>query len=158
MRLEAVSGYAGPDRRVSGRDRRAGVWRAVAYGTLHPRRRCGRRSEDLAQALVDWHSPALFAGSIAVLALSIVDAFLTLRLMALGAVESNPVMAPLVRIGPLGFAVGKLTLTGAGVVLLVAISRLTVFGRLRVATCLYALLIAYLALILYELSLLPAIG
>ena len=158
MRLETTIGNDDSERRLASGERRAKLWWSFAYGSLHPRRRGGRRSEDQARPIIDWHSPLLLVGSIAVLLLCIADALLTLRLVALGAIESNPLMAPLLRGNVQVFATAKLGITGVGVLLLVAIARFKVFGILRVAGVLYALLLAYLGLILYELSLLPPSG
>jgi len=146
------------ERRVAGVDRRERFWWSLAYGGLRPRRRDGRRSADQHRPLVDWHAPQLLASSIAVLVLCTADALLTLRLLTAGAVEANPVMALLVYGDAWRFAATKLALTGVGVLVLVSIARFRVFRVLRAATFLHVIFVAYLALILYEFSLLPAAG
>jgi hypothetical protein len=149
----AASLRALPERRSGHGDRRRSVLFALLYGGLRPRRRSGRRASDHHRPIVDWHGPGLLASSVLVIVLCAVDAFLTLWLMTAGAVEANPFMAPLVNGDVLRFTVTKLTLTGAGVVTLVAIANFRVFRRVRVATLVHAMVLAYLVLVSYEVAL-----
>jgi hypothetical protein len=48
------------------------------------------------------------------------------------------------------FAVTKMTLTGGGVVVLVALARARIFSLIRVSTVLHWFVLAYAALIIYE--------
>ncbi len=116
-----------------------------------------RRATDYTLPVVDWHESHLLAVAITILLLSCADAFLTLNLLFLGAEEANPLMAALVYRDIAAFAVAKMVLTGGGVVLLVALSRLRLFGRIKVVQALYATLLIYVVLILYELSLFAAV-
>jgi hypothetical protein len=84
------------------------------------------------------------------LLLSIADAFLTVRLMAGGAEETNPLLAFVLNEHPRLFAVVKMGLTALGAVVLVALARARVFKLVRVSLVLYGLVAAYLALIAYE--------
>jgi hypothetical protein len=98
---------------------------------------------------VDWHAPQWLAAALVVLLLSLADTFLTLVLVHHGAIEVNPLMAPLVLGSGQGFAFLKLALTASAVTVLVALTRVPAFGRLLAgpilvgAAMLYALLIAY---------------
>jgi hypothetical protein len=78
---------------------------------------------------------------------------LTLTLISHGAMEINPVMAPLVTGSGHAFAGWKLGLTASGVVFLTMLARLQVFGR-TVGAVLYLILGLYVALVGYELFLL----
>jgi hypothetical protein len=89
-----------------------------------------------------------------IVVLSCVDAALTLTLLANGAYEVNPVMAPIVGGSALVFTLVKVGLTAGGVVLLTLAARMRVFGRIPVSFFLYAVLIGYGTLIFYELRLL----
>lgn len=92
--------------------------------------------------------------AVVILLLSVSDAVLTLTLISHGALEENPMMAPLVQ-GSVGvFASVKLGLTAIGVVLLLAFARVRAFGRLPVGTFLYMVLTVYAMLVAYELRLL----
>jgi hypothetical protein len=139
------------DDRRRGSDRRRLTFWSVIYGGILPRRRNTRRMMDHHLPVVDWHESHLLAIAICILLLSCADAFLTLRLLLLGAEEVNPFMAALVYHNVALFTGVKMALTGAGVVLLVALSRLRLFGGIKVVQALYATLVVYVILVLYEL-------
>ncbi len=82
------------------------------------------------------------------------DGVLTVFLMTHGAAEINPVMALFLPHNLAGFALTKLTLTGLGVCVLVACSRMRLFRALPGEALLYGVLFAYVALIVYELEML----
>lgn len=85
-----------------------------------------------------------------IMLLSVGDAFLTLRLIELGATEANPLMALLLEDGTTGFAFLKVALTAAGVIVLTIMARLRAFGRIPVGLVLYLILGVYGTLIAYE--------
>jgi hypothetical protein len=82
------------------------------------------------------------------------DAVLTVVLLSHGATEINPVMALFVPHNLLGFVLAKFALTGLGVCVLVACSKMRLFRGVPGEAFLYAALAAYVALILYELQML----
>lgn len=137
------------DRRVADTDRRALTLRTLFASGLSPRRRAGRRSDDH-ELPVDFHDPRLLVPTVALLLLSIADAFLTVRLMGNGAEEANPLLAFVLGEHPRMFAAVKMVLTGFGAVLLVALARARVFNVVRVSLFLYGLVAVYVALIAYE--------
>ena len=130
-------------------DRRALTLRTLFASGFAPRRRTGRRASDH-ELPVDFHDPRLLVPVIAMLLLSITDAFLTLRLMNGGAYEANPLLAFVLREHPRLFATVKMGLTGVGVTLLVVLARARVFKVVRASAFLYGLAAAYLGLIVYE--------
>jgi hypothetical protein len=142
--------------RRSGLERRTLTLLSLLKGGFTPRRRYGRRlgEED---GLVDWHEPDLLFLAFTILLLSVTDAFFTLTLMTNGAVEANPVMAWVLREYPGYFAALKMAITGAAVIVLVVMARAKVFRVVRVRTIFQAALVAYVALIAYELWLLRGI-
>jgi uncharacterized protein DUF5658 len=145
-------------------DRRSGIERRrfsiVAYwrGARNPRRRAGRRATDKTYPIVDWHSARVFAWVIAILALCVCDGVLTVMLIANGAVEANPILAKLVPASLGWFAAVKLTLTGGGIGVLVACSRMKLFRAISGEVFLALTFATYVALILYELNLSERIG
>jgi hypothetical protein len=146
----ATSGTATPpfeDRRVA--DRRALTLRTLLASGFSPRRRDGRRASDH-ELPVDFHDPRLLVPVIAMLLLSITDAFLTVRLIGDGAYETNPLLAFVLSEHPRLFATVKMGLTGLGVTLLVVLARARVFKVVRASAFLYGLAAAYLGLIGYE--------
>ena len=135
-------------------DRRISVLRALLYGSVRPRRRGPRRSGEQRIGAVDWHHPWWLAIGLLVVALSCADAALTLLLIDSGAYELNPLLAPLVRGSAVAFILFKVALTGGGIVCLTLLARAKLFGRLPVRLIFYGILLGYIVLILYELSLL----
>lgn len=137
-----------PDRRL-GYDRRRLSWRTFLQGGVTPRRRDGRRGTEAA-ALVDWHEPHLLLLAILILLLSVADAFLTLTLLTRGAHEANPILAFVLEHYPELFATVKMSLTGTGVLVLVAMARATVFRVIKVSSIMHWCLGGYVVLIGYE--------
>jgi hypothetical protein len=137
------------DRRVASSDRRALTLRTLLASGFSPRRRMGRRAGDH-ELPVDFHDPRLLVPVVAMLLLSVTDAFLTIRLMTDGAQETNPLLAFVLEEHPRLFAAVKTGLTSVGTVLLVALARARAFKVVRVSVFLYGLAAAYLALIAYE--------
>jgi hypothetical protein len=142
-----------PERRLAAGDRRRKLVYSLVYGGLRPRRRTGRRAADHHRPIIDWHGPGLLASSILVLVLCVADAFLTLWLMTDGAIEANPLMALLLVGDVQRFAITKLALTGGGIVTLVAMANFRVFRLIRAGALVHTILLAYLALVSYELAL-----
>jgi hypothetical protein len=126
------------------------------HGALRPRRKSGRRKVD-SYPIIDWHSPRVLALCFSILSLCVADGVLTVMLMNHGAAELNPVMALFVPHNLLAFVAVKLSLTGLGVAVLVACSRMRLFRRLPGESLLYAVLAAYVSLIWYELEMLANI-
>lgn len=148
--------YPGPERRL-GTERRSGVLRALLYGSFRPRRQGPRRAGEHQLGAIDWHHPWWFALATLILLLSCADAALTLALIGRGASEVNPLLAPLVQSSPVAFVLVKVGLTGVGLVCLTLLARLKVFGRLPAQVLLYAVLLGYVVLIVYELMLLEVL-
>jgi Domain of unknown function (DUF5658) len=129
------------------------VFRALWHGNFARRRHAPRRSAERHAAVTDWFHPQWLAVGVTVLLLSVADAFLTLILISHGASEVNPLMEPLVRGSGHGFAYWKIGLTATGVVVLILLARLRIWGR-TVGTVLYVAMLGYVALVVYELFLL----
>ena len=145
------------DRR-SGTDRRNTTLAAYWHGARNPRRRGGRRVTDLRYAIVDWYSPRLLIPVFTILGLCVLDGMLTVMLMTHGAAELNPVMALFLPHNLLWFAFVKLALTGAGLCVLVACSRMKLFRRIPGEAFVYGVLGLYLWLIVYELRMLEFVS
>lgn len=130
-------------------DRRRTTLRSFLRGGLTPRRRGGRRAGE--QHLpIDWHEPYLLFLALTILLLSVADAFLTITLIMGGATEANPFLAFILDDHPRLFASVKMTLTGGGVLVLVAVARARLFRIMRVGFLLQGIFVAYVALIAYE--------
>jgi hypothetical protein len=154
----AASSEAPPalrERRVSTVDRRALTWRTLLASGFSPRRRGGRRAGEQ-ELLVDYHEPYLLFLAVVMLILSVCDAFLTVKLMADGAAETNPLLAFVLNEHPRLFAVTKMALTGLGVVLFVTMARAKLFKLVRADVFFQLLVAAYFALVAYEVWLVRA--
>jgi len=144
-------------------DRRSGIERrnitlaAYWHGARNPRRRGGRRVSDH-RAIIDWHSPGLLIPVFSILGLCVLDGLLTVILMTYGARELNPVMALFLPHNLLWFALTKLALTGGGLCVLVACSRMRFFRTIRGEAIVYGVLGLYVWLIAYELRMLDFIA
>ena len=132
-------------------DRRSRTLRALFAGGWQARRRNPRRTEPVRPGSIDWHAPQWFAAALLVLLLSMADTFLTLVLVQHGAIEVNPIMAPLVIGNGHSFAFLKLALTATAVTVLVALTRVPAFGRLLAGPILVGTAFLYVLLISYEL-------
>jgi hypothetical protein len=150
---EAVS-TSGDSERRSAPDRRKRTLYSLLYGSFNPRRRGPRRIDARSLRDLDWHHPIWLAVAMLIVVLSCVDAALTLSLMAHGAYEVNPLMAPIVGGSPLVFTLIKVGLTAGGVIMLTLAARMRAFGRIPVSFFLYAVLLGYGTLVVYELKLL----
>jgi hypothetical protein len=141
------------DRR-SGSERRSITLAAYWHGARNPRRRGGRRATDHHYAVVDWYSPRLLIPVLGILGLCVLDGMLTVMLMRHGAAELNPVMAMFLPHDLLSFALVKIGLTGGGLCVLVACSRMRLFRKVPGELFVYAVLGVYMWLISYELRML----
>ena len=148
--IAATAPSADDDRRER-YDRRHRVWWAVIYGSFNPRRRRpSRRLLENRYHSLDWHDAHLLAVAIGILLLSAADALMTLRLLDVGADEVNPIMAAVVYRSAAVFATVKMTLTGLGVIVMVMLARYRFMRMVRVDAVMYAVLVAYSALLTYE--------
>jgi hypothetical protein len=141
------------ERRVA-RERRTSIARALWRGNFERRRIAPRRGNDRHTVATDWFHAQWLVATILILLLCVADAALTLTLLAHGATEINPFMAPLVTGSGHSFAFVKLGLTIVGVVILTLFARLRVFGTVGVGAVMYAVLAGYVALVGYEIWLL----
>jgi hypothetical protein len=131
-------------------DRRRSTLRALWIGCFNPRRRHVRRLGEHRMAAIDWHHPKWLAVAMLVLLLCCVDIVLTLTLVGAGGSEVNPVMRPLVSGNLAAFIFWKFGLTAVGVVLLILLARVRLFGALAAGPVLYLVLAGYTLLICWE--------
>lgn len=151
---QAPGSAAGGGDRRNGTERRQRHWHGLVHGHAKRRRLEPRRDNKQHLAIVDWHHPQWLLVGLLIVLLSVFDAFATLTLLARGATEANPFMAPLVTGSGHSFAYWKLGLTISGVVVLTALARIRLFGGLRVGLLLYVVLAVYVCLVAYECQLL----
>jgi Domain of unknown function (DUF5658) len=145
--------FRGPDRRR----RPTRPW-DVFLG--YRRRQASRRAEDDAKPqFADRFPRSSFWFAVLLLVLTIADGVITLVLLDSGCEEVNPLMRYFLRQGPMAFLWGKYLITAAFIPLTLSLNRSLVFGRrFRVGDLLPVFVLLYLALILYQLTLLKLRG
>lgn len=122
-------------------------WRWAYAG----RRKGPRRDGDRAGTGVDIYEPGLFALALAIFLLSCLDAGFTLMLIYGGlGFEANPFMRVLLNYDVQTFVNIKMVLTGAGVIFLVVLADATLLNRIQVRRVMYGVLVAYVAIVVYE--------
>ncbi len=131
-------------------DRRKLSWRTMLYGFLRSRRRNTRRESEAEPLYTDWHHPWLFFLATGTMILSCMDAFFTLQLLDRGAMEINPLMALAIDQSTTIFASTKIAMTGAGILVLVFLSRARFMGRFRTGIMLTVFFSLYACLVCYE--------
>jgi hypothetical protein len=145
----------GQDNRIYN-DRRRQPTRPFTLPSLFGRRKSIRRHEDKeAHKYVDRYSLRSVAIVLFILVLSVADAIFTLTLVSRGAEEINPIMDFFLQRGPAIFLGVKYFLTvGSLLCFLILKNHYFLAGRISVKTILATMLILYVVLIGYELSLL----
>ena len=138
------------------RRRQPGFWSLPLLG-IGGSRQGGRRGDDAA-TYVDRYEPRLAYCVMLIMTCSILDAFLTLQLLARGAVELNAAMAVLIESNVRHFVAFKLGLTGLSALLLVIYKNVRCIGTLRCEHMIYGILAFYMGLVTYELFLLQLLS
>lgn len=131
--------------------RREFSWRTVFYGFIRSRRRVNRRTADAEIVFLDWHHPWLFFLATGTMLLSCADAFLTLQLMNVGMVETNPFMQAVMAQSTLLFTSTKLAMTAFGILVLVFLAKSRFLNRFRTGLLLTIFFTCYACLVCYEL-------
>ncbi len=138
-------------------DRRVFTMSTAIKSITHSRRKHHRRLDESPDAQRDWYHPRLFVLVVGIMLMSILDAFLTLKLLSGGAIEANPVMAYFLEIGVSAFILSKMLLTGSCIILLTALSSYLFLNRFLIGKLITISFIGYMVLISYELILLSII-
>lgn len=147
------------DRR-SGRDRRSGKNFQFVKQLVSGQRTIARRNSDRARIVYfDRYDSRLIRVIIAVLALSVADAILTVRLVGLGAVEINPLMDYYLKLGPHGFLAVKYVLTSLSVFILVIYSNSGLNnGRFPIRTVFPWIVTVFAAVVVWEIYLMVKVA
>ncbi|MCH9697753.1 MAG: DUF5658 family protein [Gammaproteobacteria bacterium] len=136
-------------------DRRKKIFRTMLGSLIECRRRDPQRIADQEHPYyTDYYESWLFGLTIAIVLLSVTDAMLTLRILAHGGVELNPVMDAILERGPIAFFVTKYSLTCIGLIMCVLHIRHHVLRLIPMRTVMLSLFGGYLILVAYEISIL----
>ena len=143
-------------------EKRTGERRSPSISTFHGamfvnRRRNPRRAGDHVDTYTDWYGHLPLITTVTIIALCFADAFLTTVLIANGAVELNIFMDWLIQRDIHLFAIVKMTVTGAALIVLVMHLNFRIYRFIAVRYVLYALVPLYALLFYYELNMLASI-
>ncbi|MFC1602630.1 DUF5658 family protein [Pseudomonadota bacterium] len=129
------------------------------YRLLGRRRELRRNSgEEAVAEHLDLYPRRFMAVAVSIMLLCLMDAINTLYLLERGASEVNPVMDLLIQQSPQLFIMCKLLLTSLGMIMLMAYHNAKISIGIRVRSLLYAVLVSYAALIVYQWSLFHFLG
>ncbi len=143
------------ERRQQRADRRSQGFRTI-LGCLidcrrdHPQRLTERQQPYYSDFYENW----LFVLIVSIVLLSVTDAALTLRILANGGRELNPVMAVILDHGPLAFFFVKYGLTCVGLLMCVLHIRHRLLRLIPMSSVLSMIFGGYLVLVTYEVSIL----
>ncbi len=142
------------EERRSGKDRRTRPTSPFTIQSLVGSRRHYRRKEDARKFyFVDLYSPFSVTLLVFTLILSLVDAFLTLKLVGENIQELNPVMDFFLKLGPMQFIMTKWFMTSFGLITLLVLKNYYIWqGRIRTVVALGIFPFLYLVLVIYEIS------
>jgi len=118
-----------------------------------PRRAMERYYHGRAGYFVDVYRREIGLLSVLLLLLSCADAFMTLQLLQLGAVEINPAMDYLIKGNVQSFVSFKVALTALSILLFVRYSNFHVIGGIKVVNIMRTACVGYALLFAYELLL-----
>jgi hypothetical protein len=135
-------------------DRRNQTVQSVFYGALNPRRRDNRRTDDDQLYILDLHDKGLAFLGLTIVLMSVMDAFFTLNIVALGGEELNLLMRALMDADINTFLLVKYWATAIGVIFLIAMARMRFAGILPVRRILQGICAMYACLMVYEVYLL----
>ncbi len=134
----------------SDKDRRKNPTPLFSRYILKGRRMKARREEEAENYYVDRYEYKYLFLIIAIVTLSISDAYITLNLLKGGGIELNPFMEFLISTNSRLFLAIKIILTAGCVLFFLIHKNFRVFGRLRIVNMMYTVFILYVVLIVYE--------
>lgn len=142
------------ERRQITPDRRTNVLRTILGCVVYCRRDHPQRLEERQQPYYsDFYESWLFVLIVGIVLLCVTDAALTLKILAFGGRELNPVMDLILAYGPVAFFLVKYGLTTAGLMICLVHIRYQLF-RIPMRTILLTIFGGYLVLVAYEISIL----
>jgi len=131
-------------------DRRTSATKPFSFCTLRGRRRKSRRLDECHNYYVDRYNVRYLVLIISILILCFLDAYLTLLLLQVGAIELNPYMLFFIKKDVVLSMVVKYVMTATALIIILVHKNFRVFGGLRVRNLIYAILAVYSGLVLFE--------
>lgn len=140
-------------------DRRTTTFRTAINSIYRNRRTTIRRSTDTANNVYfDRHEPFFTLLALGIVLLSITDAFFTLHILERGGEELGPFVSYLIQQGEVLFFVVKVLVTAIAVMLVLMHKNFSIFKYFAGYHVLYLILLSYVILVTYELSMLAILN
>ena len=130
--------------------RRNSATKPLSRFTYRGRRRKLRRIEEGHNYYVDRYNVRYLFLIITILILCFLDAYLTLLLLQLGGVELNPFMLYFIKKDVVLSMAVKYVMTASALIFILIHKNFKVFGGLKVGNFIYAILILYSGIVLFE--------
>jgi len=105
---------------------------------------------------IDKYEPKMLVITLSILLLCLADAYMTILIIANGGEELNIFMDTLINKGMFNFIIGKYIITSGCLIFLLAHRNFHVFGNIEVSQILSSLLVIYILLIGYEISIIES--
>ena len=119
------------------------------YSIWGHRRRARREAEDK-NYYVDRYEPRYFFLISLILALCVLDAYFTLKIIDFGGKELNRLMLVFIYKKPISALVFKYLVTAVSIIFILVHKNFLVFGKIKVNSLIYVFFSVYLALVAYE--------
>lgn len=136
--------------RRTNQDRRLASTKPFSLYTLRGRRKKARRAEETENYYVDRYEIRYLFLIIIILVLCFFDAFLTMILLQLGAVELNPFMLIFIEKDVVLSMIVKYTITATSLIFVLIHKNFRIFRNIRVHSLIYSVLSLYVALVFFE--------
>jgi len=139
----------GIERRNIGDHRRTPTRPLSRYSLRGHRKKARREGEDR-NYYVDRYEPRYFVLISLILALCVLDAYFTLKIIDSGGKELNRLMLVFIYKKPISALVFKYLVTAVSIIFILIHKNFLVFGKIRVCSLIYVFFSVYLALVAYE--------
>jgi hypothetical protein len=139
-----------PAERRSTTDLRRTPTRPLSRYSLRGRRKKARREAEDKNYYVDRYESSLFLFISLILALCVLDAYFTLKIIDFGGKELNRLMLVFIYSRPVSALVFKYLVTAISIIIILVHKNFIIFGRVRVLYLIYVFFFVYLTLVAYE--------
>jgi len=145
------------ERRSVSTDRRQSPTRSLHHHGLTGRRAYQRRKSDALLGGTDHFEKPIWFAALTIILFSVLDFIFTTIILESGGRELNLFMNHVIKDGKGAFFATKYCLTALAVHILLANHQQIIFKLIKVNTVLYAFVLAYFSLLLYEIHLIASI-
>lgn len=131
-------------------DQRCVPTRPLSRYSFRGRRKKARREGEASDYYVDRYEPRYFVLISLILALCVLDAYFTLKIIDFGGQELNRFMLVFIDKKPISALIFKYLITAFSIVIILVHKNFRIFGRLKVCSLIYVFFFVYSSLVAYE--------